>query len=254
MLSHRQKRGLTLGLTLSALLLPLQGAHAGLFDDDEARRRIIALEQKQEQQTEQLRRSLLELSAQIQSLRDEIAQLRGQNETVNYRLDTLEKRLQDLYVDLDARLRRFEPQTNTNSTSDNPGGTSTAAGGDELKTYEAALALYQAKKYKPAAAALDQFLRSNPNSAYAPKAMFWLGNSWYAQGECKPAIDAHSRLLKQWPDSDKAPEALLAIAGCQQRDNQIAAARQSLENLMAKYPNAAAATIAQQRLSTLGKR
>jgi peptidoglycan-associated lipoprotein len=65
-------------------------ASAALFEDDEARRAILELRQQranadrlaeeQRQEISQLRRSLLDLQTQIESLRGEIARLNGQNE------------------------------------------------------------------------------------------------------------------------------------------------------------------------------
>ncbi len=52
----------------------------------------------------------------------------------------------------------------------------------------------------------------------------------------------------KWPDSAKAPDALLAIAACQQEMGNPAAARRSLENLVAKYPASPAAESARQKL------
>ena len=74
-------------------------AHAALFEDDEARRAILDLRQKfdisQQRTAEdgrktnedntQLRRSLLDLSNQIEVLRSEMASLRGQNEQLKRR-------------------------------------------------------------------------------------------------------------------------------------------------------------------------
>lgn len=238
------------------LLAGLSGlpAHAGLFDDAEARRQVMELRQRLEQKDDQNSRSLMELVGQLQALREENALLRGQIETLTYRLDTAEKRQQDFYVDIDNRLRKLEPQQPAAAAEGGGAPAPAASPADEVKAYEAGLALYQARKYRPAMTAFEQFIKANPNSSYAPNAQFWLGSSWYALGECKPAIDAHTQVVSRWPDSAKAPEALLAIAGCQQRDNNSAASRRTLETLISKYPTAAAAQIAQQRLAGNGRK
>lgn len=231
-------------------------AQAGLFDDDEARRQVMELRQRLEQKDDQNSRSLMELVGQLQALREENALLRGQIETLTYRLDTAEKRQQDFYVDIDNRLRKLEPQPSAAAgTGDAASPAAPAASpADEVKAYETGLALYQARKYRPAITAFEQFIKVNPGSSYAPNAQFWLGSSWYALGECKPAIDAHNLVVSRWPESAKAPEALLAIAGCQQRDSNLAASRRTLETLIGKYPASAAAQIAQQRLAGNGRK
>jgi len=107
-------------LALFAVLLGAQAAHAALFDDDEARRRIEATNQRIVQMQRQLedRLALLEqqaksggladLGTQIQLLQSDLAKLRGQIEVVTYELEQSQKRQRDLYVDLDSRLRKIE--------------------------------------------------------------------------------------------------------------------------------------------------
>ena len=107
-------------LALFAVLLGAQAAHAALFDDEEARRRIEATNQRIVQMQRQLedRLALLEqqaksggladLGTQIQLLQGDLAKLRGQIEVVTYELEQSQKRQRDLYVDLDSRLRKIE--------------------------------------------------------------------------------------------------------------------------------------------------
>ena len=84
-------RTLLVSATLSFVAFSAQGA---LFDDDEARRAILELRQKVDAQQQrntddlrkanddnaQMRRSILDLSNQLETLRAELAKLRGQDE------------------------------------------------------------------------------------------------------------------------------------------------------------------------------
>ncbi len=223
------------------LMLGAASAHAGLFDDSEARKEIADLKV----QVETLSRGLLDLSSQLQHQRDESAKLRGQIETLMYELDMAKKRQQDLYLDADTRLRKLEPQAPAGDTA------KTAVGADpatERPEYEAALHLFKTGKYKEASAAFTAFVTNRPNSALAPGAQFWLGNALYAQQDCRRAIEAQQQLLAKWPGNPKAPDALLAIATCQQELGNAAAARRTLENLVTQYPESPASETARQRL------
>jgi tol-pal system protein YbgF len=103
-----------------ALLIGAHAAQAALFDDEEARRRIEATNQRIVQMQRQVedRLALLEqqaksggiadLATQIQLLQGDIAKLRGQIEVITYELEQSQKRQRDLYVDLDSRLRKIE--------------------------------------------------------------------------------------------------------------------------------------------------
>ncbi len=89
-----------LGLSLACL----PSAHA-LFEDAEARRAILELRQRFDasaQENAQMRRSLLDLQAQIETLRSDLAHLQGQNEQ-------LAREANDLAKGVDERMSRFEP-------------------------------------------------------------------------------------------------------------------------------------------------
>lgn len=232
-------------------------AQAGLFDDDEARRQLKDLAIKTNERLDTVAKGQIELANQIQALREENARLRGQVETLTYELESARKRQQDFYVDLDGRLRKLEPQIVASSDprpADDSRPASEAprkAASDpaaETREYEAALNLFRANKLKEAAAAFDGFAKAHPESALTPSAYYWLGNAHYALRDCKKAIDAHRVVVGRWPANPKSPDALLNIATCQQELADAKGAKGTLETLVLKYPDSAAASTARQRL------
>jgi len=94
-------------------------AHAGMFDDEEARKAVAALrvqvEANQKTAEERLARietvlqdRSIDLARQIDELKQDLARMRGQIEVQAHLIETLDRRQKDLYVDLDARLRKLE--------------------------------------------------------------------------------------------------------------------------------------------------
>src|ERR1700733_6432812 len=95
-------------LALSAFLVS-GNARAGLFDDEEARKQILELSNrvktqdelfvarlsKVEAENEQRGRAIIELSNQIDSLKNDIARLRGQLEVLLNDADASQKRQKD---------------------------------------------------------------------------------------------------------------------------------------------------------------
>lgn len=237
-------------------LLGGQQAHAGLFDDEEARRQVSDLTIKTNERLDTTARAQIELANQIQSLREDNARLRGQLETLSYELESTRKRQQDFYVDLDGRLRKLETpppaEAGTTPAGAAPGTAQAAQPATdpalETREYEAALNLFKAGKVKEAAVAFDAFGKAHPGAALAPSAQYWLGNAHYALRDCKKAIDAQRVVLAKWPDSAKAPDALINIATCQQELGDAKGARTSLEAVLIKYPDSSAAATAKSRL------
>lgn len=246
-----------LAFALFSGVLASRQAHAGLFDDDEARRQIKDMAIKTNERLDTVAKGQIELANQIQALREENARLRGQLETLSYELESAKKRQQDFYVDLDGRLRKLEPQltvvpearTADESKPATEALRKTASDpASETREYEAALNLFRANKLKEAAAAFEAFAKAHPDSTLTPSAQYWLGNAHYAMHDCKKAIDAHRILVGKWPAHPKAPDAMLNVATCQQELADAKGARTTLEALAAKYPDSTAATTARQRL------
>ena len=113
-------RALALGMMLSTFAAT--SVHAGMFDDEEARKQILqlrsqiadtqrALDQRvAELEAQAKNRSIIDLFNQVETLRAEFARLRGQIELLQNETENTQKRQRDLYVDLDGRLRKLEAQ------------------------------------------------------------------------------------------------------------------------------------------------
>ena len=234
-------------------------AQAGLFDDDVARKQISDL-QKSTSQT------LIDQHRLSEQMSREVAELRGQIEVLTNSINDLEKRQKDLYLDIDNRLQAIEagrgkaaPRQAAPAAVSDAGKTDTKSDvkaeskpvddtAAALKAYEAALGLFKAGKYKEAAAAFDKFAKTYPDNEQAPAAQFWLGNSYYAVGDCKQVISSQQKLLAKWPKNGRAPDAMANIANCQAELGQKAESQKTLKDLVAKYPDSKAAGAAKQQL------
>ena len=251
----------------------------GLFDDNEARRRIERLRQEVEAQrlaTEARlakaeaaaqeaaersadRNALLDIASQIESLRGDIARMRGQLEVLANQAETAEGRQKQLYLDIDTRLRKLEEAREKQALAP-PEKPAAPAAADaeptpaEAKAYQVALDQFKLGNYSMAVAAMQTFLVTYPSSPLASNAQYWIGMAYSGQRDYKSAITAQRKLLASWPDSAKAPDAMLSIASAQETMGDRASARKTLEELIAKYPGSSSATSAKQRLAASSKR
>jgi tol-pal system protein YbgF len=259
---------------VALLCLATGGAQAGLFDDEEARKAIldlrariqasedagrarlgdvkqaqtVQLDQLQEQlrdQTQQLRRGLLDLSTQLDLERADNAKLRGTQEQLARDLAELQRSFKDLAKSLDDRLRTIEPQKVVFD------GKEFLAEPDEKRGHDQAMAALRGGDFDKAVAALSNFVQRYPASGYADSARFWLGNALYGQRSYKEAIAVFRAFVTAVPAHPRAPEALLALANCQieMKDNR--AARKTIEELVKAYPASEAAAAGKERLASL---
>ena len=240
---------LKLGLLAVACSASLQ-ASAALFEDDGARRAIIDLRGRVDAlssriETKSDKSATLELASQNEQLRAEISKLRGQIEVLTNELANEQRRQKSFYGDLDARLRKLEPQKMTID------GKEVDVGPNEQRMYEAALSLFKAGDYRGAASAFANFVGSNPGSGYSGSAYYWLGSSNYALRDYKGAIAAHQVVVNRYPENPRAPDSLLNIATCYIELKDKANARNTLDALISQYPTSQAAAAAKERLASL---
>ena len=115
---HAMRRGA--GAVALAAALAGGVAHAALFDDEEARKRVaetnVRLTQVQKQLEDRIgaleqqlkSQGLVEMFGAVEQLKADLARMRGQIEVLAHELAEAQKRQRDLYVDLDSRMRRLE--------------------------------------------------------------------------------------------------------------------------------------------------
>lgn len=252
-------KNLRLAAVAVALWLAV-GAHAALFDDDEARRAILELRQKADATQQrnadelrranddvaQLRRSLLELSNQIDALRNDTAMVRGQNEKLTRDLADVQRVQKDMTQGIDDRLRKFEP------AKVNVDGREFLADPAERQDFEAALAALRKSDFVAAQAGFTALIKQYPQSGYRSPALFWLGNAQYASRNYKEAVVNFRALVAADPQHLRAPEALLSTANCQVELKDARSARRTLEELVKAYPQSEAASVAKERMTKLG--
>ena len=227
-------------------------AQAGLFSDEEARKSIQQIEtrvQTLEDQNKQQTQTILDLQGQVESLNGTIRQLRGQNEEISHGLKDAEKREKDFYVDLDTRLRHFESQEAQAKTTEAAQAADPDDPAAEDRAIEKAYALVKSGNNADAVKALQDFLDKYPNSVHAGYALYWLGNAELGMKDYKSALVAYRELLKSHPRSDKAPDAMLNIAICQHSLKAVTQARETLKQLISKYPDSTAAASAKKLLA-----
>jgi len=237
----------------------------GLFDDSEARRRIDTLRQQMDANQRSIderlakmeggssRDALLDLSSQLEALRNDLARMRGQLEMLTNQAENADKRQKDFYLDIDTRLRKLE-QTGEQAGGERKPSAEAEPSAAENKAYTAALDQFKLGNYPLAVSAMQGFLVTYPTSTLAANAQYWVGMAYSGQRDYKNSIAAQRKLLQTWPDSPKAPDAMLSIASAQETMGDRKAAQKSLEDLVGKYPSSSAATSAKQRLAAFSRR
>ena len=284
-------------LTLASLLLSTHlfaiNGHAALFDDKEARKKILEVEatatsQNQAAQAELavLKKNqhaieqriidieaitkgqgLMDMQNQIETLKQEVARLKGELEVASHNVEATQQRQKDLYNDTDMRLRKLEeaamPAVPAKPAADAPVSTSATSAHPEVSVpepskntqeyqlLELANGLSKEAKHKDAFAAYDKFLKDYPNSTLAAEAIYGLGYSQFALKNYKSAIVTQQKVLDLHADSPKVPDAMFNMANSQIQLSLLPNAKKTLRELIAKFPNSEVIPAAQKRLKAL---
>jgi tol-pal system protein YbgF len=273
-----------IGLSLFAL-----SSEAALFDDKEARKKIVEVEAKHQTDNAaamaaiaDLKKTtaamdkriaaieaivqgggLSEMQNQIEALKQEVAQLKGDLEVAQHNLETTQTRQKDLYTDTDTRLRRIEGGVGAGNGATAPAGSSNGASGGavvntapvveekDAKAFADADALSKSAKHKEAFAAFDAFLKEHPTSKLAPNALYGMGYSQFALKNYKSSIATQQKVIDLHPESAKVPDAMYNQANSQIQLGQVTNAKKTLRSLVEKHPNAEITPSAQKRLKAL---
>lgn len=271
---------LALGLTVPAV------SHAALFDDGEARKRILELENKQTSEHDAQQKAigdltrtqqsldkrvqsleamlngkgLLDMQNQLEQIRQDVAQLKGDLEVVNHQLEDMRTKQNAQYTDLDTRVKGLESLAQQVTGQLGAGAASAPAnGGDakadasqqEARAFSEAESLNQAGKYKEAFAAYDSFLKTYAGSKLAPDALYGMGYAQFALKSYKSSVATQQKFLESYASHPLAPNAMLSLANSQIQLGQIPAAKKTLKELIAAHPSAEVTPSAQKRLKVL---
>ena len=230
-------------LACLTLFAAANAAHAALFDDEEARKRIDATNQRLSSLQRQVedRLALLEqqaksgavadLATQIQLLQGDIAKLRGQIEVVTYELEQSQKRQRDLYVDLDTRLRKIEsagaaasapPDANAAAVVAPPGGPAAPPA--------------TAPGPAPSVAAATPPPRT-ANDGVAEQRAYDAALDLFKRGDYQGAINGFGSFVKAYPRSPLVASAQYWIGNAQYAKRDYRASIATQRQLLKEYPD-----------------
>lgn len=277
-------------LILANLFVVIQlcsmNTHAALFDDKEARKKILEVEAAMNSQNQASQETLADLKKnqqaleqrviateaitkgqalgdmqnQIETLKQEVSRLKGELEVASHNVEETQQRQKDLYGDTDTRLRKLEGGTPAGQAVDStetgtPAATATAQtpskNTQEYQLLELANGLSKESKHKDAFNAYVRFLKDYPNSALSADALYGLGYSQFALKNYKSAIATQQKVLDLHSESLKVADAMFNMANSQIQLGLVANAKKTLRDLIAKFPSSEATPTAQKRLKAL---
>ena len=224
----------------------------------------------------------------VEMLQQEVQQLRGQVEELNYNLGRLKEDQKQRYLDLDRRIvslstaapvtkesraasvtdQTTQPKTVVSqvkvistavpiasATETSTTQTQTLAGQapndpEAAKiAYKAAYALIRKRQFDASIVALLGFVKNFPQSDLVGNAYYWLGEVYMVQGDASLAVVSFEYVISKFPQHRKIPDALYKAGVAYQNTGNVDKANQLLQRVLAEYPESSAARLALEKVN-----
>ena len=226
---------------------------------------------------------LLDLFQRLESLQQEVNELKGELEVQNHRQEKLSARhekqinhLNEKITSLETKLnsvhetQQMDPQdsseiqqedliltTSEQEPGETPQNTEVITVNEQQtdeeskQAYQNAFNLLKDSKYSEASSAFNSFLENYPSSYYADSAQYWLAETYFVLRDFESAKQAYQALIDTYPESRKLPHGYLKLAYAYEELEEIELAKETLNNLINQFPGTPVSQEAADRLQSL---
>ena len=226
--------------------------------------------------------SQLEMQQQLDSLLNEVSELRGSTEEHSFKLEQILQQQRDIYQEIDRRLgggAAVQPQGTPAAPAVTPAGnpaavvapeqvattqtpvstptattksTADLAGLSDQEAYNRGVDLISKEKdYSGAISLFENFIVQYPKSNLTPNAHYWLGQLYSRNNDVAKAKGQFVAVVDKFPNSSKVPDSLLKLGEMAAKQNDVALARKYYDRLIRSFPKSKAAGIAKNKLESL---
>jgi tol-pal system protein YbgF len=207
----------------------------------------------------------LQNQQQMDALLEEVNLLRGETELHSHKLGQLVERQRELYQELEDRFEKYAASLNKQgaitsfaktipSVAPKEAVIAYSEDVDENEAYDKAMNLVlKERRYDEAIPEFKRFIKTFPDSEYAPNAYYWVGQLLFNKGSYPQAKVEFERVVNFYPDSNKRSDAVYKLGFIALKTNNTADAKAFFERVISEYPGSTPAKLAASRLESLGK-
>lgn len=187
---------------------------------------------------QEMERQLRDLTGRVEEQNFEINRLKSQNKMLEQQAVAPQQTLQQVPQQV---VQETANPLKLNLTPPAPTGIKTAipGGGDTVQVtsqYEQAFTSLKNNQYDTARKEFEIFLTESPDHSLAPNAKYWIGESYYAEGNYKTAARNFAEGFQKFPTSAKSPDILLKLGMSLAQMGNKGDACVALSQLPVKFP------------------
>lgn len=205
-----------------------------------------------------LQREILSLRQELNEIKDKTNKNSEDIKELNQRVDKISQKVADNTTDIE-KLKLSKTQTSIPSQPQPPqeikkeGKEEVTIPENDKQLYQYALDLYFKGNIEESRKLFVEFLKKYPDSDLYGNAIFWAGQTFYAEKKYKDAIDVWEIFLKKCDEGKikkcvKYPDAMLKLGYSYLELGDKEKAKTYLEDLIKKFPDTEPATLAKKKL------
>jgi tol-pal system protein YbgF len=206
-----------------------------------------------------LQRELLSLRQEVNELKDRTNDNTENIKNINARLDKLSQKVAENSADIEKlKMTRQAPTSSPTPPQEvkKEGKEEVTVPQNDKQLYQYALDLYFKGNIEESRKAFTEFLKKYPDSDLYGNAIFWAGQTFYAEKKYKDAIDIWEIFLKKCDEGKikkciKYPDAMLKLGYSYIELGNEEKGKQYLQDLIKKYPDSEPASLAKKKLEVL---
>lgn len=117
--------------------------------------------------------------------------------------------------------------------------------------YRSAIMLYGRGRVADSRRAFQEVFEADPTGDLADNALFWIGETYFGAADYQNAMRYYTRVTTEFAQENKAPDALFKTALALARTGDLALARKTLNEVIARYPYSTPAASAKHELERI---
>ena len=220
-------------------------------------------------QDDAVRRSFADQRLTAENVASGVRVLREKLDETNVRLSSMSQEVEALRISIPPRAPTatqllVDPETGLPTTVPSPEVATSppavpapvavaSSGVSPQRMYNTAWADYTNGQWALAVQGFEAYVKTFPRSELTDDAAFYIGQTYFAEGNFNEAIVAFEEVLLTYPDGDIIPEASYKRGLALDRLGETDRARQAFELVATNYPNSMMATLAQQALDRISQ-
>ncbi len=207
-------------------------------------------------------RNAADVGVDIERLKTQLMEMKGRLEVSEHRLERMEAGISSVRAEVVEQISAAAQEKELSAEASAAAQTKIKA--DPLQAierpekkkdfYKLAYGMLEAGQSKAARTLFSEFLSKWPTDGYSDNAMYWIGESYYAEQDFRLAALTFQKVRTQYPKGDKAKDSLFKLGYCFLAMERYREALPFLQEFVQTYPKSSLVEKARKKIRVAQKK